>query len=225
MREMLIQANVKSFYARGSTIRKKINFFRLHVFHSQIHLEILHRIDGWMWKRENGSTSMQSRRRFTLLIKLLWNPSERINYSNRRRARGKLSSVSIRGALHDLIEPFSSFLSIFRCHLTCKEIFWCWVMQHHDVRFEHIRRMTHSIFLNYTFESLDPPMHRFHFTSHDSHKLCRLISKSHYKHINCTHKEKERKAKHVQPTKKKIRFKNQFHYEPNPNCIPHKKGF
>lgn len=26
MREMLIQANVKSFYARGSTIRKNINF-------------------------------------------------------------------------------------------------------------------------------------------------------------------------------------------------------
>lgn len=34
--------------------------------------------------------------------------------------------------------------------------------------------MTHSISLNYTFES---SLRSFHFISHDSHKLCRLISK------------------------------------------------
>lgn len=64
--------------------------------------------------------------------------------------------------------------------------------------------MTHSIFLNYTLEfSLDS----FHFISHNSHKLCRLISKSHYKHINCTHQE------NLGEKMREIRFGNQFYCE------------
>lgn len=82
---MLIQANVKSFSARGATIRRNINFFRLHVFF------LLPNPSQRLMEVKQRRQSMQSRWRFTLLIKLkpILDPSERINYSNRIQQRSR----------------------------------------------------------------------------------------------------------------------------------------
>lgn len=110
MREMLIQANVKSFSARGATIRRNINFFRLHVFF------LFPNPSERLMEVKQRRQSMQSRWRFTLLIKLkpISDPSERINYSNRTQ-RGRREKSSRKCQSVDADWAFHCVAFITRC--------------------------------------------------------------------------------------------------------------